>query len=93
MTIYQQGQGDKKFHYQASIAPLTVNDENNEYYGIFDEETSYTDIVNWTTLANGEKTVKYDDKIDGYAALGEEVDLIYMINVPEGARGEDIILQ
>ena len=87
VTIYQQGQGDEKVHYQASIVPLSVNDENNEYYGIFDQETSYTDIVNWVTLTNGKETVNYGDKIDGYAALGEEVDLIYTIKVPQDARG------
>lgn len=87
VTIYQQGQGDEKFHYQASIVPLSVNDENNEYYGIFDQETSYTDIVNWMTLSNGEETVDYGDAIDGYASLGEEVELVYTIKVPQNARG------
>lgn len=87
VTTYQQGQGDGKLHYQASIAPLTVNDEGGNYSGVFDKESSYTDIVNWVTLTNGEETVSYDDKIDGYAALGEEVDLIYTVNVPEDAKG------
>lgn len=87
VTIYQQGQGDEKVHYRASIVPLSVNDENNAYYGIFDQETSYTDIVNWTTLTNGMETVKYGDSIDDYMVLGEEIDLIYTITVPEDARG------
>lgn len=87
VTIYQQGQGNEKLHYQASIVPLTVNDEGGNYSGVFDKESSYTDVVNWVTLANGVETVGYDDKIDGYAVLGEEVDLIYTINVPKDARG------
>lgn len=87
VTTYQQGQGDEKLHYQASIVPLTVNDEGGNYSGVFDKESSYTDIVNWVTLTNGAETVNYDDKIDDYAALGEEVDLVYTISVPEDARG------
>lgn len=87
VTIYQMGQGDGTFHYQASIAPLTVNDENQTYYGVFDKENDYTDIVNWVTLSNGEETVKYSESIEGYAPLGKEVNLIYTINVPEDARG------
>ena len=87
VTIYQMGQGDEKFHYEAKIAPLTVNDENKEYYGIFDKESDYTDIANWITLSNGTETAKYGESIDGYALLGEEIDLIYTIHTPKDARG------
>lgn len=87
VRTYQQGQGDEKNHYQASIVPLSVNDENNQYYGVFDKETSYTDIANWTTLSNGKETISYGDVIDDYASLGEEVELVYTIKVPQNARG------
>lgn len=86
VKIYQQGEGGE-LHYKASIVPLSVNDENNEYYGIFDKETSYTDIVNWVVLTNGQETVEYDDAIDSYVPFGEEVELTYTIKVPEDARG------
>ena len=87
VTAYQMGQGDGEFHYETKISPLTVNDKNKEYYGIFDQESDYTDIVNWVTLSNGTETVKYGESIDGYASLGEEIDLVYTINVPKDARG------
>lgn len=86
VKIYQQGEGGE-LHYKASIVPLSVNDENNEYYGIFDKETSYTDIVNWVVLTNGQETVEYDDAIDSYVPFGEEVELTYTIEVPQDARG------
>lgn len=87
VTTYQMGQGDGEFHYEASIAPLTVNDSNKEYYGIFDKESSYTDIVNWMVLSNGTETVKYGESLEGYVPLREEVDLTYTIKVPQDARG------
>lgn len=87
VKIYQQGEGDGEFHYKASIVPLSVNDDDNQYYGIFDKETSYTDIVNWTSLTNGQKTVDYGDVIDDYTPLGKEVELTYTIEVPQDARG------
>lgn len=87
VTIYQIQQGEGQLHYQANIAPLTINDDNNEYYGIFDKESDYTDIAKWVTLSNGSESAGYGDSIDGYAEFGEEVDLVYTINVPKDARG------
>ena len=86
VKIYQQGEGGE-LHYKASIVPLSVDDSDNQYYGIFDKETSYTDIVNWTALTNGQETVGYGDAIDGYAPFGKEVELTYTIRVPQDARG------
>lgn len=87
VTTYQGGRGEGRFHFRANIVPLTVDDSDGSYVGVFDRESDYTDIVNWTTLSNGAQTVGYGDEIEGYAALGENVDLIYTINVPEDARG------
>lgn len=87
VKIYQQGEANSELHYKASIVPLSVNDDNNEYYGIFDKETDYTDIVNWITLTNGSETVNYGDVIDGTTPFGEEVELTYTIKVPQDARG------
>lgn len=87
VSIYQQGNGEKKLHYSASIVPLTVNDDNNNYSAVFDKASEYTDIVNWVTLTDGANTVDAGGAVEGYVNFGETVDLIYTINVPTNARG------
>lgn len=87
VSIYQQGTGDGKLHYSASIVPLTVNDESNNYSAVFDKASDYTDIVDWVTLTNGADTTRAGGTVEGYADLGETVDLVYTINVPNNARG------
>ena len=87
VSIYQQGTGEGKLHYRASIVPLTVNDENNDYSAVFDKTNDYTDIVSWATLTDGTSVADSGGSVDGYADLGETVDLIYTINVPMDARG------
>ena len=87
VSIYQQGAGEGKLHYRAIIVPLTVNDENNNYSAVFDKTSDYTHIVDWVTLSDGKSVADDGGSVEGYADLGETVDLVYTINVPADARG------
>lgn len=73
--------------YEASIAPLTVNDADNNYVGVFNELSDNNEIVDWTTLSDKETTVGYEDTLSGSMMRDESKELYYTINVPEGARG------
>lgn len=73
--------------YEASIAPLSVNDADNNYVGVFNKMGENNEIVNWTTLSDKETTVGYEDTLSGSMMRDESKELYYTINVPEGARG------
>lgn len=74
-------------YYEASIVPVTVNDNDNSYSLITTEMTNYNDIVNWTTLkaVNGENV--QNGIIKGSFEPGENVNFTYTIKVPKDAKG------
>ncbi len=62
----------QEFGYTTEIQPYYV-DEN--YTNTFDQENSYTQMTNWTTIGNGE----------GVLPAGGQTDISYTINVPYDA--------
>ncbi|MBR3322089.1 hypothetical protein IKG05_00370 [Candidatus Saccharibacteria bacterium] len=85
--VMNEGNGGKTTYYEAWVAPLTVDDVDNHYTGVFNKANDWTDIVNWTTISDGDETAKYDEKVTGVMEPGEMVDFTYAVNVPEDARG------
>lgn len=85
--VMNENNGGNTTYYKAWIAPLTVDDVDNHYTGIFDKTSDQTDIVNWVTLSDGDETAKYNEKVAGVMEPGESVDFTYTVSVPEDARG------
>ncbi|MBQ3445186.1 hypothetical protein IJH23_00055 [Candidatus Saccharibacteria bacterium] len=87
VTAFVNEQQGGTFYYEASIKPLTVNDNNNEYAAATNIKGDHNDIVNWVTLSNGEETADANGVVRGSLELGESVDFSYTIDVPRDARG------
>ena len=85
-TTEHQQQGST-FYYEASIKPLTVNDNGGDYAAMTSKSNNYTDIVNWVTLSNGKETTDASGVVKGSLEPGESVDFNYTIDVPKNARG------
>lgn len=85
--VMNESNGGKTTYYKAWIAPLTVDDIDNHYTGVFDKTNDQTDIVNWTTISDGDETAKYDENVAGILEPGDTVDFTYTVRVPEYARG------
>ena len=78
---------NKNMHYEVSVVPFKVNDENNNYSIDLNGSDEHNEIVNWVSLSDGTKTVKNGDVLTGEIAPGEKVEFIYTINVPESVVG------
>lgn len=87
VTAFVNEQQGGTFYYEASIKPLTVNDNNNEYAAATNIKGDHNDIVNWVTLSNGKETADANGVVKGSLELGESVDFSYTIDVPKDARG------
>lgn len=85
--VMNENNGGKTTYYEAWVAPLTVDDVDNHYTGIFDKTNDQTDIVKWVTLSDGDEVAEYEEKITGVMEPGGSVDFTYTVNVPEDARG------
>ena len=79
--------GGETTYYETWVAPLTVDDTDKHYTAVFDKTNDKTDIVNWTTVSDGDETARYGEKVSGVMQPGETVDFDYTVDVPNNARG------
>lgn len=85
--VMSESNGGEKMYYEASIAPLVVKDDDNQYFGVFDEIGDRNDIVNWTTISDNDETSEPGGKVFGSIDPGEKIDFEYRVTVPKDARG------
>lgn len=85
--VMNEGNGGATTHYEAWIAPLTVDDADNNYTAVLDKTTESTEIVNWVSLSDDDETAKYGNKVFGVMEPGEEVNFSYTVNVPNNVKG------
>ena len=85
--VMDESNGGNTTHYEAWVAPLTIDDANESYTPTFNKTSDWTDIVNWATVSDEDETAKYGDKVTGVIEPGEAVDFTYTVKVPEDVRG------
>lgn len=86
-VFVERSSAQEKQFYEASIAPLSVNDTDNNYTGVFSKLSENNEIVHWTTLSNEENTVGYGDTLTGSILRDDSIELHFTVNVPEETRG------
>ncbi len=67
--------GNEAFDFKISFAPYSVEDEN--YTVNYEKKTRYNEIAEWITV----------DHDSGAVAPGQEVEVKYIIKIPENAHG------
>lgn len=85
--VANEENGGEKMYYEASIAPIVIKDEGNQYFGVFDQMGDRNDIVNWTTISDDDEVSESGGTVFGSINPGEIKDFKYEISVPEDARG------
>jgi hypothetical protein len=87
VTAYLSLDDKKDMHYEVSVVPFKVNDENNNYSIDLNGSDEHNEIVNWVSLSDGTNTAKSGEVLTGKLSTGEKIDVIYTINVPKSVVG------